>query len=222
MTHYTDATSLEELVQLLHGDIALLDLVPMDERRSSRKLIALAGSPGVGKSTVAQAVLQAIGSSTAVVVPMDGFHLSNAALRSLGLADRKGAPDTFDRDGFGAALRRLREVGADTVWLPQFHREVEESFAAEIGIEPRHTTVIVEGNYLLLWPECAALFDRCWYLEAASEHDRIERLTARHVQHGRSVEAAAEWVNRSDEANARLVESSRFRSDLLVRVAQFR
>ena len=39
---------------------------------------------------------------------MDGFHLSNVELDRLGLADRKGAPETFDAAGFVHLLRRLR------------------------------------------------------------------------------------------------------------------
>lgn len=45
---------------------------------------------------------------------------------------------------------------------------------------------------------------------------RVERLVARHVRFGKSPESAREWVLRSDEANARLVEASRHHADLVV------
>ncbi len=183
-----------------------------------RRVIGIAGAPGVGKSTFA-AELAAVLGPQAVVVGMDGFHLANEQLARLGRADRKGAPDTFDRAGFAALLDRLRADDPDvTVYVPRFHREIEESIAGEIAVEPRHRVVIVEGNYLLLWPEVAQRLDRRVHLEAAVDAERVERLVARHVAHGRSPGAAREWVERSDEANAALVAPLRSSADVVVRV----
>lgn len=43
-------------------------------------------------------------STEAVGVPLDGFHLHDDELARLGRSDRKGAPDTFDVDGYVALL----------------------------------------------------------------------------------------------------------------------
>ena len=45
----------------------------------------------------------------AVVVPMDGFHLHDDELARLGLGDRKGAPETFDVEGYVALLRQAAD-----------------------------------------------------------------------------------------------------------------
>jgi pantothenate kinase len=45
---------------------------------------------------------------------------------------------------------------------------------------------------------------------------RVERLVARHVDHGRSPDDARSFVMRSDEANASLVAASRHRADVVV------
>ncbi|MBK0296249.1 ATP-binding protein, partial [Bacillus sp. S34] len=62
--------------------------------RGGRTVLGVAGAPGAGKSTLARRVVVAVdaalGAGTAVQVPMDGFHLSNAALDTLGRHDRKG------------------------------------------------------------------------------------------------------------------------------------
>jgi len=46
---------------------------------------------------------------------------------------------------------------------------------------------------------------------------RVERLIRRHIEFGKTPEQAAEWVQRLDEQNARLVAATRERADLIVR-----
>src|SRR5579884_2593077 len=60
-----------------------------------RVLLGITGPPGAGKSTLADAVVAAVGDAAALV-PLDGFHLPQAELVRLGRRDRMGAPDTFD------------------------------------------------------------------------------------------------------------------------------
>jgi pantothenate kinase len=154
-----------------------------------------------------------------VVVPMDGFHLANEELARLGRASRKGAPDTFDAAGYVALLRRLR-TARDTVYAPQFHRDIEQAIAGAIAVPPSMPLVVTEGNYLLLdeepWAQVRGLLDEAWFVET-DEASRRERLVQRHVDHGRAPEAAREWVMRSDEANAALVAGTRASADAVLR-----
>jgi pantothenate kinase len=182
-----------------------------------RKLLGLAGPPGGGKSTLAQALLAAL-PGRAVVVPMDGFHLANTELARLGRAERKGAPDTFDSAGYVALLRRLKAQRAgEIVYAPEFRRGIEEAVAGAIAIEPRVPLVITEGNYLLLevahWARVREQLDEVWFVDAGDELRR-DRLVQRHIRFGRTPQAAREWVARTDEPNARLVAASRHRADV--------
>jgi pantothenate kinase len=186
-----------------------------DEGR--RVVLGVAGPPGAGKSTVAAAVVHALGPAAAVLVPMDGFHLAGAELQRLGRAERKGAPDTFDRAGFVALLARLRGASGDIVWAPEFRREIEEPVAGAIAVDPSVPLVVTEGNYLLLWPEVRPLLDECWWA-AVPDPVRRERLTDRHAAYGKQVAAARAWAEGPDEANARLVAPGRVLADLVVRV----
>ncbi|MDL2080501.1 nucleoside/nucleotide kinase family protein [Streptomyces sp. GXMU-J15] len=188
-----------------------------------RALLGIAGSPGAGKSTLAEQLvreLNADGWPFAAHVPMDGFHLADAELDRLGRRDRKGAPDTFDAAGYAALLRRLREEpDGEVVYAPGFERELEQPLAGAIPVPPAARLVVTEGNYLLLdtgaWARVRAALDEVWFCELPEE-ERIRRLVARHEQFGKSPEAALAWSLGTDQRNADLVAATRGRADLVV------
>lgn len=185
--------------------------------RPGRTLLGIAGPPGAGKSTLAARVADVLGAD-AVVVPMDGFHLAQATLERLGRADRKGAPDTFDAAGFVALLHRLR-ASEETVWAPEYRRDLRHGVTGAIEVPATTPLVIVEGNYLLCdeagFAPVRELLDETWFCEI-DDDVRIERLIARHIATGKEPGFAREWVLGSDEANARLVATTRDRADRLV------
>ena len=187
-------------------------------QRSGRALLGLVGPPGAGKSTLA-AALQAEFATIAQVVPMDGFHLANVELERLGRRERKGAPDTFDSAGYVALLRRLlAQPDDEIVYAPEFRREIEEPVANAIPVFARTPLIITEGNYLLLddgpWARAKALLDEVWYVDIPDAL-RVDRLTRRHEQFGRSADEAAAWVEKTDEPNARLIAASRVRASFV-------
>jgi pantothenate kinase len=183
--------------------------------RGDRAILGIAGAPGGGKSTLAAALVEALGEE-AVLVPMDGFHLAQEELVRQGIRDRMGAPHTFDSAGFAALLRRLR-AAEETVYAPAFRREIEEPIAGAIAVPPEVPLVVTEGNYLLLWDEVRPLLDEAWYVEM-DEETRLRWLIARHVEFGKTPAEAEAWVMRSDQANAEVVAATRGRADLVVRL----
>jgi pantothenate kinase len=174
------------------------------------RLLGVTGAPGAGKSTLAAFL-------GLPVVPMDGFHYADVELVRRGLLDRKGAPETFDAEGYAALLGRVREREEDVV-APMFERDLEQPLAGAIFVPP-DGTVVTEGNYLLLdeprWRAARARLDVVWHV-VTDERVRVERLIARHVRFGKSPAEARAWVARVDGANAALVEAARERADLVL------
>ena len=176
---------------------------------SDRRLVlGISGGPGSGKSTFAARMVREMAESgvKAVVLPMDGFHLPDAVLAERGLAEVKGAPATFDRAGFEDLLERLRDE-TSVVAAPAYSRELHAVVPDAISVDPDVQIVLVEGNYLGLWPTTRDKLDEIWRLDVPWEVAR-ERLIARRVATGRDPVAAAEWVDRVDAANALLVMDS--------------
>ena len=186
-----------------------------------RIVVGIAGSPGAGKSTIAEQLVALL--PGAVLLPMDGFHLPQSRLVELGRRDRMGAPDTFDVDGFTTVLAALRpaygggraggpfENSGVTVLAPGFDREIEEPVPRAIAITPEFPMVIVEGNYLLLedggWERVAPLLDATFFV-GVDRGIRLSRLVDRHVRFGKSPADASAWALGTDERNAELVEAS--------------
>jgi len=184
----------------------------------TRRLLGITGAPGAGKSTYALRVV-AESEVPAAYVPMDGFHLADVTLTSLGRLDRKGAPDTFDAWGYAALLRRLREETDHVVYAPGFERDLEQPIAGALAVPPEAELVVTEGNYLLLdlpeWRAVRAQLDEVIHLET-DDVVRHQRLVARHVAFGKTPAAAEAWVARVDEANAALIEGAAHRADRVV------
>lgn len=150
---------------------------------------------------------------------MDGFHLSNAVLEEKKVRDIKGAPITFDVDGFADLLRRVRNNSNQNIYYPVFDRAREESIAAQGVVSPEAKLIIVEGNYLCHdrdgWENILALLDETWYLQIDDEV-RKKRLIDRHIQFGKSPDAAREWALGTDEVNAAQIAQNSSRADFFV------
>ena len=204
------------------GVYARLDEHLVDRVRAlmagGRAVLGICGAPGAGKSTLAARLAAAVGPA-AVVVPMDGFHLHDDELARLELSDRKSTPKTFDMTEYVALLRRLHIETDHVVYAPEFDRSREESIAGAIAVRPEHRLVVTEGNYLLHdapgWATVRPLLDETWFVEQ-NERRRLERLVARHVEHGKPPDLAERWATVSDQANADLVARTRSAADVLV------
>lgn len=194
-------------------------LLASGARCGQRKILGIVAPPGAGKSTLAHALVQSLGTQ-AQLVPMDGFHLSNAELQRLGRATRKGAADTFDVAGYAHLLQRIRSQKADrTIYAPDFCRQVDEALAAVIAIDAATPLIITEGNYLLLpspdWRQVRQSLDCVWYLDI-DDTTRQQQLLERHMRYGRDRESALAWIAQTDEPNALQIKATRGQADWVI------
>lgn len=187
---------------------------------SGRRLVAVAGPPASGKSTLTESLAIRITTKgrTAQVVPMDGFHLDNATLDRRGLRARKGAPETFDVAGLHALLRAIEAGGP--VPFPTFDRALDATVPAG-GVFDADIAVI-EGNYLLLdempWTKLRPLWDATVMLEVPDSVLRA-RLVDRWVTHGMSAADGLARAEANDLPNARRMRAGSGPADHVIATA---
>ena len=193
--------------------------IPNGERR----ILAIAGAPASGKSTLAAALCEELGGPSGgacALLPMDGFHYDDEVLGPRGWQSRKGAPHTFDVGGYASALERLRRRDEDVVAVPRFDRSIEIARAGAILIERDVPLIVTEGNYLLLrdepWPRLRPSFDVTVFvaLDLATLEARNRR---RWVGMGMGEAEVRAKLEENDMPNARRIIERSERPDWLVR-----
>ncbi|KAM5354423.1 hypothetical protein ACJ41O_001072 [Fusarium nematophilum] len=195
----------------------------------SRLLIALAGPPGSGKTTIAHRIVSHVAAlpsgPSIVAISADGFHLPLATLRSLPNASeaiaRRGAPWTFDAAAVAAMVRRLRVPG-EVVACPTFDHAVKDPVEDGMTVGADVEVCIIEGNYLLcdegVWGEIAGLVDERWLVRVDGDAAR-RRVAQRHLEAG--IEGTMEEAIRRAEGNDMVngeyvVRNSEGRYDVLI------
>lgn len=189
----------------------------------TRKIVAIAGPPASGKSTLLSTLVpelqNSLGKEKVAGIPMDGFHLDNVQLDRTGLRAVKGAPHTFDVKGLLSLIKRLHD-GEHPVYAPEFDRAGDLSRNCAIKMDEKHSVIVVEGNYLLLdqpvWREMAAHFALTIAIDVPFDvlHDR---LVGRWLHYGLSENEAREKALSNDIPNAQNVVKHSIMANIIYR-----
>ena len=203
------------------SDVAgLAQLIRKKAGNAARYMVAIAGAPASGKSTLAENLRVALiaAGETAIVVPMDGFHYDDAILNARGHRPRKGAPFTFDVAGFEALLKRIK-AGEMDIAIPVFDRTMELARAGADIVDDKARFILIEGNYLLLkqapWNRLRNLFDFTVYLKVPLE-ELERRLIKRWLDLGFDMTYATNWIASNDIHNIRQVIDESGPADLTI------
>ncbi|KPM37964.1 hypothetical protein AK830_g8576 [Neonectria ditissima] len=219
-------TTYQSLAQRILSQLAL-----KQSQGHTRLLIAMAGPPGSGKSTIATQVSKLVASlpssPSIVAISVDGFHHSLATLRSLPNAAevlaRRGAPWTFDGAAAADLVRQLRDAaGKYSVTAPTFDHAVKDPVPDGLVVGPEVQVCILEGNYLLSdeapWDTIAPSVDDCWLVEVDSCLAR-SRVAERHLKSGieDTMEKALKRADENDLLNGEyVITHSKGRYDVLI------
>lgn len=225
MTDDCNKDTLSEAMPDLVGRVEKL-LARQSTSPRQRMLVALAGVPGSGKSTVSHAVLTELaarGIRDVVVVPMDGFHYTQQVLSTfedpVQAFRRRGAPFTFDAEGCVELVRTLKATPVtasgeteQVVLAPSFDHALKDPIADDIRVSSHTRLVIIEGNYTLLkqspWDQIVGYCDERWFVDAPVEVVK-QRLAQRHLAAGieTSAEAAVRRAEENDIPNGELIRN---------------
>ena len=200
------------------------DLVDHIIRRSDghrRFIIAIAGPPGAGKSTLSEQLVTMLKTRSiqSRIISMDGFHLENSILERLGLLDRKGSPTTFDVPAFIQVMKRLAAYESD-VAIPKFDRKKDRSIERASIVSTQDKILIVEGNYLLLndeqWAELQDIWDETVFINPGMEILE-KRLIDRWLSYGMDNESAENRAFGNDIPNAKNVIENSLPANILIK-----
>jgi pantothenate kinase len=205
---------------------AVRRLLSLLDKGQPRVLVALAGLPGSGKTTLAarwaEEVNRRAGPTAMQVLSMDGFHLSRAALArlpepALALA-RRGAPWTFDPAALRRQLLALHGGLSAPVPWPDFQHHIGDPVPDVFNVPPETRLVLVEGLYLLHrgdgW-DLQELFDEAWFLDVPSAQAMAQLLQRHRRAWQVTAEEAQARIDANDGLNAVLVEQTRMFADWL-------
>ncbi|MGB2752715.1 MAG: uridine kinase [Pyrinomonadaceae bacterium] len=178
-------------------------------------IIGICGGTGSGKTTIARAIVEAVGEKKVVLVEQDSYYRN---LSDMPLDERHQAnfdhPDSLDSDMLVNHILRLKQGLTAEMPLYDFKTHTR-SDKIEI-IEPK-PVVIVEGILIFAEPRVLDLLDVRIYVDTPDDIRLMRRLKRDFTERGRSFERTLEQYDRTIRPmHFEFVEPSKRHADIII------
>jgi uridine kinase len=178
-------------------------------------IIGICGGTGSGKTTIARAIVEAVGAQNVVLVEQDSYYRN---LSDMPLDERRQAnfdhPDSIDSDMLVNHLIRLKQGLKMEMPLYDFKTHTR-SERIEI-IEPK-PVVLVEGILIFAEPRVLDLLDVRVYVDTPDDIRLMRRLKRDFTERGRSYERTLDQYARTIRPmHFEFVEPSKRHADIII------
>ena len=178
-------------------------------------IIGLVGGSGSGKTTVARAILDALGGVDAAFIDQDSYYKD---LHGMSLEERAKVnfdhPDSLDNDLLVSQLQSLASgVGIDKPTYDFAHHTRADKTER---IEPRDV-ILVDGILLFADPRLRRLFDIKIFVDVADDVRFIRRLQRDVAERGRSMDSViSQYLATVRPMHLEFVEPSKRYADVII------
>ncbi len=178
-------------------------------------VIGIAGGSGSGKTTIAAAVIDAIGGGEISHLQHDAYyreldHLDEEQRRKVNFDH----PDSLETELLVEHIRQFRR--GEPVDRPVYDFATHSRTDRVVRVEPRHV-LIVEGILVLAEPPLRELMDLKIYIDTPADLRVIRRLRRDILERGRTVESVIDqYMSTVRPMHLQFVEPSKRYADIIV------
>ena len=178
-------------------------------------IIGICGGTGSGKTTIARAIVDAVGAQNVVLIEQDSYYRN---LADMPLDERHQAhfdhPDSIDSDMLVNHLIRLKQGLKVEMPLYDFKTHTRSD---EIEIIEPKPVVIVEGILIFAEPRVLDLLDVRVFVDTPDDIRLMRRLKRDFTERGRSFERTLEQYARTIRPmHFEFVEPSKRHADIII------
>ena len=178
-------------------------------------IIGICGGTGSGKTTIARAIVDAVGRTNVVLVEQDSYYRN---LADMPLDERHQAnfdhPDSIDSDMLVNHLIRLKQ--GLSIEMPLYDFVTHTRSEKIIRIKPR-PVVIVEGILIFSEPRVLDLLDMRVFVDTPDDVRLMRRLKRDITERGRTFERTLEQYERTIRPmHFEFVEPSKRHADIII------
>ncbi|ADD29115.1 uridine kinase [Meiothermus ruber] len=178
-------------------------------------VIGIAGGTGSGKTTVTEAVINAVGPEHVALLPMDNYYKDNTHLPfEERLKQSYDHPDAFDLELYLTHIRQI--VAGQPVAVPVYSFKEYTRSSETILVKPA-PVVVLEGIMLLVDATLRAEMNLKVFVDTDADVRFIRRLQRDIAERGRTVESViAQYLEQVRPMHLSFVEPSKRYADVII------